>query len=727
MKKRLLLFALVLFSLFFSFTIAAQAHASLLRSYPEANAVLDRPPAQVELYFTEALEPSFSSIRVLDSGGLQVDGGDSQVDVADATRMTISLRSMPSGVYTVVWRALSQVDGHVTSGAFAFAVGPVEADALSAAGQAAQQVRLPLGEVLARWLQYLAVATLVGGLLFMWLVWQPVLASLDLEQKLSLPRRQLAWVALAIFLLANVLAFLVQAGQAGGSEFVAPWNEATGILLFTTRYGVLWLGRVILGLALGAFVLGTEIPAARWDVMAAAEGLLLVMALGSHNAAEPELFFPLLSTWLHLLAFSAWVGGLIHFVAGVWAARREIEPSIRTRLMARLIPRFSALALTSVSVLVLTGLYMIVLRVGTLDALIGTLYGRTLLVKGLLFSGMIFLGAINLLLVSPRMRRVAKSPRGNPRLVEQFFVVIRSEVGLASVLLLSVALLSSVPPARDVPNRAVLNQRQEVDDLDILLEVQPGQVGLNTFTITLHSRGEAVLNAREVSLRFSPLAVDVPPSEVVLQEEGEGRYAARAASLSLPDTWQVQLSVRREGQFDTFANFNVAVGVAPTQAFPWYKLAAGLLLFLALAFVYIWRRFIQLGKGWRASGGILAVVVIFTGLFVFIRPPIEPSSLPVNPILPSVASIAAGEALYQERCLPCHGVSGRGDGPVGLSLNPRPADLTLHTAPGVHPDGQLFLWISQGYPGSAMPAFESLLSEEQRWNLVNYIRTLAQP
>jgi hypothetical protein len=55
----------------------------------------------------------------------------------------------------------------------------------------------------------------------------------------------------------------------------------------------------------------------------------------------------------------------------------------------------------------------------------------------------------------------------------------------------------------------------------------------------------------------------------------------------------------------------------------------------------------------------------------------------------------------------------------------RPADLSQHAVPGVHTDLQLFEWIGDGFPGSRMPAFKSSLSEKDRWNLVNFIRTLA--
>lgn len=86
-------------------------------------------------------------------------------------------------------------------------------------------------------------------------------------------------------------------------------------------------------------------------------------------------------------------------------------------------------------------------------------------------------------------------------------------------------------------------------------------------------------------------------------------------------------------------------------------------------------------------------------------------------------TIASGRATYRERCLACHGERGRGDGPSAAALDPRPADLLLH-APQ-HPDGELFFFISRGVPGSAMPAWRSVLAERERWELVHYLRELA--
>jgi mono/diheme cytochrome c family protein len=120
-------------------------------------------------------------------------------------------------------------------------------------------------------------------------------------------------------------------------------------------------------------------------------------------------------------------------------------------------------------------------------------------------------------------------------------------------------------------------------------------------------------------------------------------------------------------------------------------------------------------------------VLATLGAFWVAQPaPVDAFSL-TNPVAAGPASIAGGRALYEANCLACHGPTGAGDGPLGLALNPRPADLRAHAVPGVHPDGQLYLWISDGLAGSSMPAFANTLSDEERWHLVNYLRSLAVP
>jgi mono/diheme cytochrome c family protein len=119
-------------------------------------------------------------------------------------------------------------------------------------------------------------------------------------------------------------------------------------------------------------------------------------------------------------------------------------------------------------------------------------------------------------------------------------------------------------------------------------------------------------------------------------------------------------------------------------------------------------------------------VLLLQGLGTYyLARPIPVNIEQVNPIPPNRESVAAGQALFIAHCASCHGPAGKGDGPVGLTLNPRPADLTQHAIPGVHTDAQLYEWITNGFPGSAMPAWKSTLSDTDRWNLVNFLRTFA--
>jgi copper transport protein len=219
--------------------------------------------------------------------------------------------------------------------------------------------------------------------------------------------------------------------------------------------------------------------------------LLLTVSLGSHASAETPPFLPVVMDWVHLIAASVWIGGLVFFLAGL-RSLKEVPAGYRTPLTARLIPRFSVLAIVSVAALTLTGLYSAVLRVGTIDALMSSLYGHALVVKLAIVLIMLALGATNLLIVSPRMKRAAASDGGNGRLVDRFRRIVWGEVGLAAVLLLSVGVLTSLPPARVPASNPSLASASEVDDLRLGMSITPGRVGINTFTVNVTAGGQPV-------------------------------------------------------------------------------------------------------------------------------------------------------------------------------------------------------------------------------------------
>ncbi len=93
-----------------------------------------------------------------------------------------------------------------------------------------------------------------------------------------------------------------------------------------------------------------------------------------------------------------------------------------------------------------------------------------------------------------------------------------------------------------------------------------------------------------------------------------------------------------------------------------------------------------------------------------------------NPTTPDEATIAEGRKLYEQNCLACHGAGGKGDGPAAPFLGTKPGDLSTPDM-WKYSDGNLFYKVTQGR--GSMKGFASKLSDTQRWQIVDYIRTLA--
>jgi len=140
--------------------------------------------------------------------------------------------------------------------------------------------------------------------------------------------------------------------------------------------------------------------------------------------------------------------------------------------------------------------------------------------------------------------------------------------------------------------------------------------------------------------------------------------------------------------------------------------------FLALAAGHRVRR-------WRpllvSAGVVLSMLGVYKALSAMTLDA-YPTTYARPAIAPTPDSIDRGRALFASHCAACHGAEGRGDGPAAGGLLQRPADLTAaHTAD--HTPGDVFWWITHGL-GLAMPAFGDQLSIVDRWDLVNFVRTL---
>ena len=165
-------------------------------------------------------------------------------------------------------------------------------------------------------------------------------------------------------------------------------------------------------------------------------------------------------------------------------------------------------------------------------------------------------------------------------------------------------------------------------------------------------------------------------------------------------------------------------------------LAVGVVLFGGFALV----RRLQHGE-WRrfatSAGFIGALIVVDLALAYTVAPNIPTPAVPItarflqNPTPDNPATVAFGRTLYQQNCAICHGPKGLGDGVAAQTLNPKPYNLQVHVPQ--HAPGELFYWISEGIPFTAMPPWSApdpdtgkpKLGDTERWEIIRYLQALA--
>jgi mono/diheme cytochrome c family protein/uncharacterized membrane protein len=450
-----------------------------------------------------------------------------------------------------------------------------------------------------------------------------------------------------------------------------------------------------------------------------------------------------------LLAAGAWIGGLLLLPALLWRLQHQTRTPEARLAIWQLARRYSYLASFSVFILGISGLFNSLVQLPDLPSLWTTAYGRVLLLKLAMLAG-----ALGLALLNNRLLHTRKQRTLEPQQVRQLQRQVAVESAVALTLTLTVAVLVQTPaprlmaPATAFQPQLPFNTTLSADDLFIHAQVSPNAVGDNRFWLHLyHPSGAPVAEVQLVRLRFNYRDAQLGQASVDLAPIGRATFQAEGAYLSQAGNWEVEVYIRRRGLDDALAQFPLTVPAPagqvaaatpwenPVPAVPGLVLAAGVLVALGVA-PMIWRRPLELlgprVTSWAVGGGV-GVLVLALALSAAAAPAWRDQILQqqaltrTNPIPNTAESRDQGRALYQANCLPCHGPVGLGDGPVAVTLRPPPANLQVHMVPGVHTDAQIFEWITNGYPNSPMPAFKDVLTEEQRWHVLNYIRTLVPP
>ncbi len=541
---------------------SAMAHAELVRSIPRAGENLSHSPAGVEIFMSEAVESKLSEISIYNSSGIQIDNKNTRLDPADNTHLLVSLPSLPNGIYTVYWKTASVDDGHPTGGAFAFSVGSGFAANMESTQSSNDSVSTT--QMLFKGMLYLAVALLTGGVIFYLAAWRPSIQSAHFPA--SLISFRTIWIGALI--LTGMATLVVLASESNGLIDASLISSFFTILL-STRAGLLAMTRLaILFILVGLLVP----PENKWNRLAslpAALLLLLTIGLLSHAAAQSPALLAVTLDLVHLTAACAWAGGLGFFLVGLFWLRRTVDNPLlavpRARLVTMLLERFSSIALTSAGVLVLTGIYEAWLDIGSLNNLVDTLYGQALLLKLALAFGMILLGGLNHFIHRPRLEKLTQEGNEADRLgaLQRFRLSLSLETFLSAVLLIWVGIFTSLPPAQP-PRPEIVRTASAADgEFNLRLMINPGKVGLNTFTLKVSPKVAAANDASGASLIIFSSNDSLPPNEIQLDPSGNQTYSGEAYALGYPDRWQIRIVVSRSDHLPARADVNVDLRQQP--------------------------------------------------------------------------------------------------------------------------------------------------------------------
>ena len=260
--------------------------------------------------------------------------------------------------------------------------------------------------ILVRWIDFVALVAFLGGLGYRYFVLTPVCRARSVSH--SGPSERI-WMAtmLAVLAATSLTDLFFRTAMMSGRPVPELFSVLPTVLM-KTHFGSVWLGRFGLILLLSGILflegrrgLGPTVD--RYLSLGAGAALGLTTSLSGHAADQGNWSWTVLGDWIHVTAISGWVGGL--FALQIHLARflPRIPSGERRTFLTAAIRAFSTVAMTCVGGLFLSGVYNTWVHVHSPSLLVGTEYGKILILKWVLLGPMIFIGGVSRFYILPRL------------------------------------------------------------------------------------------------------------------------------------------------------------------------------------------------------------------------------------------------------------------------------------------------------------------------------------
>lgn len=528
---------------------AASAHAELSATDPADGTVVAEAPEALTLQYTEDVSVRPDGVRVLDDQGERVDSGATS---AEGPVVTVPLEGdLHDGTYVAAWRAVS-ADGHPIRGSFTFSIGRESALGAGVAdgafGSGDDRV-YEIADAVARAIAYLAILGASG-----YVIIASALRRADDPSPVGRRTTVVASIGLASILVQVPLQGALATGRGLGAI------TDSDVLALAIADGMGWAA-LLASLGLLAVLITSGLPwegASRRVGLAGAVLAPMGFVVTGHTLTMSPAALGYLADLVHVVAAALWFGGLVAVIVAVRRRRRDDEPLAAAEAIAR----FSGWAAAITAALVVAGVVLSWIEVGSLEALTTTLYGRLLLAKVALVGVVLATAAWNRFRLVPRVAAAAieDPPADDAASWSTLLRLVRAEVVLIAVVLLITGVLSNVTPPEVAVDKGPITVSAPLGEGTMDVTVDPAKAGRNDIHIYLFGADGRPTDAYDeaaVSLELPSQGLGPFDREPV--RAGPGHFQLVATDLPLAGTWSLTVTVKPDRFTEQKATVNFPV------------------------------------------------------------------------------------------------------------------------------------------------------------------------
>jgi len=546
MRKFLIILLLIL-----SISIPyAAAHPFTMKTSPNSASNAPEGITQVIVYFSEPVELDFSSLKVFDNNGDQIDNKDTKY-FEDEKSLVVTTSPLESGVYTVTSNVLSKVDGHLVPSAFNFGVGDVIVPEQQL--QPSELVFLP--EAGSRFPGLVGQTIVLGVVIASILIWgtqskQLIRKELDkLESVHHEKFMTITGIGLVLIFVSNILMLVVQTVRLETSVFE----------VIKTDFGNIWLIRMIITIILLGLWFGMDrkknlsiknkIP-----MLATTLGLIGTSSLIGHGAASGETSAVILD-YIHNFVAAVWIGGIIYFVFTLLPIFSQLEEAKRERMTLVLIPRFSIMFIVAVGVVIITGPTLMWFLESDVGLITESVYGKLILVKISIAAIMVGLGGYFQFKIQKKAEKDLQS--GSIAVYKKLKKSLKFDVVLGIALLGVVTLLANgTLPAGEIKQVDAQKISYGFSTIEFLentkfdIKITPFSSGENTILVKVSDLENKPLNdSNEIKVKISNPQRNISPIEIpmkiIKQETDKPVEFQGDLTFGFSGQWQVEIETQR--------------------------------------------------------------------------------------------------------------------------------------------------------------------------------------